>query len=809
MSNVTFDVIARDRASATFRKVGVETQTLGSKLKTLVAGAGLATLGYEALRFGKDSVKAFTDAQTAQAKLADAFKRFPALTDVTIGSLRDLNMALEAKTGADHNALASGEAVLAGFKLTGDQIAQIIPLVDDYAAKTGQDIPTAATGVGRALLGNTRALKSIGIEFKATGNTAQDFTTITGLLQAKLGGFATREGKTAAGQLKILQAQFRDVEEELGSALLPALVDLGHFLLRDVIPPIKSTAEFLKDNKDVVKPLAEAIGIAIAAWKTYTAVTGLAADANVTFGATATATTAKVATETAVLRRGMSLRGLALGAGALVAGQQVGGKSGGILSAAGQGALIGSTLGPEGAFAGAVLGAGIKTASGFTGTHLPSQAALNAQAATVQGRKEIEAFAQEGNKIPLVGDKLQSMAKAALKAADAQNKVGGATAGATSKLREQVKALVSAQSKALDLSTGQDSLREAIHNMAVVAAGQSSRALKGNSDAALANRDALRGAVSQAESYIQTLKQQGIHGDKLYGTEKRLAAAIHRNAVETYGNKTAVDKLLSSLGLMPGEIQAIIDKYNQLHHVYFTASNLAQSLKALGPGLPGYDPGKQKQAGQNAGSSFSGGYSSTVVPGVAAASTAAANAASSIFDKLRSKEQADVQTITGYFKQTQQQFVSTFSTFQTSGTDILGGSGLNANFHAQLKQGATQMHTFAHLWHRLNDLGLDPRLLAQFTGPDYIPAMREILQSGRKGIRSDDRLERQIARDARGIAQTSTDDRYGRLLHHDFETFPRKLSREMVKDLHHAKFVVEFDSGKHDRNNGRKSRQHR
>lgn len=792
MSNVTFDVIARDRASATFRKVGVETQTLGSKLKTLVAGAGLATLGYEALRFGKDSVKAFADAQTAQAKLADAFKRFPALTDVTIGSLRDLNMALEAKTGADHNALASGEAVLAGFKLTGDQIAQIIPLVDDYAAKTGQDIPTAATGVGRALLGNTRALKSIGIEFKATGNTAQDFTTITGLLQAKLGGFATREGKTAAGQLKILQAQFRDVEEELGSALLPALVDLGHFLLHDVIPPIKSTAEFLKDNKDVVEPLAKAVLLGVAAWKAYTFWVKAAAAANVLFGRSAPAAAAGAGAAGAAGAGGFGI--LALGRAATLApAAGVGTQSDLSLPQMTQKQLVAQVSAlikqlpaemqkqAEQAF--------VKTAS----MHTTSSFLGGAKTTVTYDPAKVAALEAQWRKlVPTLNN-----------AATGEHNVGRAAGGTTRSVQNQAKALRQLQSKALDLSQGQDDLRSAIHNMATTA-GQSGRALKGNSDAALANRDALRGAVSQAENYLSVLKQHGASAEHVRSVEFNLAKAIQTSADRTYGDASAVKAFLKQLGFLPGQIQAVIDSLSALNNpqsVFVThTEQLAQRGIIASTG---------KKAGSHLADSIVAGYTPVVDSGIAAASTKAADAAAAAFDKAKSKMQADTQQILGFFKQTKQELISTFSTFQTSGTDILGGSGLNANFHTQLKQGATAMHTFAHLWHRLNDLGLDPRLLAQFTGPDYIPAMREILQSGRKGIRSDNRLERQIARDARGIAQTATDDRFGRLLHHDLDTLPRKLSREMVRDLHHAKFVVEFDTGKHDRHNGRTVRQHR
>lgn len=776
MSNVTFDIIARDRASATFRKVGVETESLHSKLRTLVAGAGLATLGYAAVQFGKDAVKAFADAQTAQLKLQDAFKRFPALSDVTISSLRDLNMVLEAKTGADHNALASGEAVLAGFKLTGDQIAKIIPLVDDYAAKTGADIPTAAAGVGKALLGNTRYLKQIGIEFKATGNEAQDFATITGLLQQKLGGFATREGKTAAGQLKILQAQFRDVEAELGSALLPALLDLGHFLLRDVIPPVKATAHFLEENKNVLEPLAKAIGVAWLAWKSYTIWTRAAAAANALFVGSAAATGAGAVT-----------------AGAAAAARGAGGF--GIL-ALGRAATLAPAAG-VGAQSDVRVPATDKTAQQlFT--------EMNALAATLRGAQEVAAkkfyhdvVVPSGFSAATEREFIDRFGKAAT----AEKKLGDAAKQTTQSLGAQVTAFNNAQAKAIDLSTSQDALRTAIHNMAIVAGGQSARALKGNSDAAIANRDALRGAVSQAQSYLAVLKQHGASAGHIAQVEFGLASAIKRTADNTYGNSQAVRDLLKQLGFLPGQIAAVVAELGVAQQAW--NATFGSDRRGLGD-FTFFRPGEMKGAGKKAGQAWTSGWT----PPVDKATTAAATKAQQAFQAAAQKMRTDLQQILGDFRSERDSLLSSFSTLQTSGTDILGATGPGQGIVAQLRQGAEKMHTFARLWHRLDELGLDPRLLAQFAGPDYIPAMRELLRSGRSGIRRADRFERQIASDAAGIARADTLTKDGQLIHHDLETLPPKLRREFLNALQHAKFTVDFDNGKHDRHNGRKVRHH-
>jgi hypothetical protein len=237
MPTLNLDVIYRDRgAQRGMRDLGDQTEKTGKRFGALkaTAAAALAAVAVGAVKFGGASVRAYVEAETAQAKLQDAYRRFPRLANVQIASLERLNSTLATKTRFDDDATASGQAVLAQFKLTGTQIQQLTPLLQDYAARTGKTLPDAAKALGRSFLGNTRALKEVGINYKATGDTGRDFTNITRLLRQQVGGFAEREGKTAAGQSEILKNQWGELQETAGQRLLPALLGLGRGLLRIV-----------------------------------------------------------------------------------------------------------------------------------------------------------------------------------------------------------------------------------------------------------------------------------------------------------------------------------------------------------------------------------------------------------------------------------------------------------------------------------------------------------------------------------------------------------------------------------------------
>lgn len=164
---------------------------------------------------------------------------------------------------------------MAQYGLTGQQIADLTPLLDDYAVKTGKDLPSAAEDLGKAMLGQGRALKDVGIDFKDTGSVAGNFEQVMGGLRSQVGGFAEGEAGSAEGQLRKLQTEFGDVQEEVGSKLLPVLVELGGVLL--------GVIDFVQRNSDVLIPLAAVLGTVAAgvmAWNAIQAILNITLAAN-------------------------------------------------------------------------------------------------------------------------------------------------------------------------------------------------------------------------------------------------------------------------------------------------------------------------------------------------------------------------------------------------------------------------------------------------------------------------------------------------------------------------------------------------
>lgn len=248
-------------------KTTAKTKRSGDVMKGALSAAVIQQAASAVYDFGKDSIEAYRGASASQRQLDDAYKRFPSIADVSIAKLREQAAAIEAKTGADADDIAGGQAVLARYKLTGKQVSAMTPLLVDYAKRTGRDIPTASGTLGKAIMGNAKAMKELGIKFKDTGDPAKNYELIMAGLKEKVGGFAEGEATTLDGKLSILQTQFGNLQESVGEKLLPVILTLAD--------GAQKLVGWIEQNASWLGPLAAGIGITTAAFALLNAVMSL------------------------------------------------------------------------------------------------------------------------------------------------------------------------------------------------------------------------------------------------------------------------------------------------------------------------------------------------------------------------------------------------------------------------------------------------------------------------------------------------------------------------------------------------------
>ena len=247
-------------------KAAKQTESFGSRFKATFSGVLAANLVQNAAAkifdFGKSSVEAYEASEKSTAAYEDAMKRIPGASDAVTASLLSQAKALSQVTvysaGQSKQALTS----LSAFGLTGDQLSKLLPLVQDYAAKTGQALPDAAQSVGKALLGQGRALKGVGIDFKNAGSVNANYAEIVDGLGNKVGGLAEKMGGTSAGKMQIMENRVTALKVQLGSALVPAIMQVA-----DALAPF---LDFVTKNTKWLVPLAMGIIAVAGAFKVLT-----------------------------------------------------------------------------------------------------------------------------------------------------------------------------------------------------------------------------------------------------------------------------------------------------------------------------------------------------------------------------------------------------------------------------------------------------------------------------------------------------------------------------------------------------------
>lgn len=251
------------QAEREFAKVGAsarrnlgqaETSAQRYERKLTSAGVAMATFGAVALVGLGKAAQAAEEEHAALLRLENSIQNMPELAGASTAAFLDQAAALQDTTKFADDATVSAQAMLGTFHMTESQILRLTPLVQDYAAKFGVDLVTAAKQVGRAVAGSAGALQRNGIVLDENAYAADHFGTVLGALRENAGGFAAQEGETLTGQIAILKNNLMDLAEGVGVGATEAFSDMA------------GAVKFLSDRFDDLDPATQSAIGQVATW---------------------------------------------------------------------------------------------------------------------------------------------------------------------------------------------------------------------------------------------------------------------------------------------------------------------------------------------------------------------------------------------------------------------------------------------------------------------------------------------------------------------------------------------------------------
>lgn len=225
----------QSEANKTFKEVeqSVEgtNKQLGSfstSLKRTFEVAGgflLAKVFQEAAEFIKDAASQVVDAAIEQEEAINRLNVSLAVngrfSEAASKDIQDFANSLQSATGIADDAILNVAALLETITdLDQEGLKTATKATADFATAFRLDLDSAARIVGKAISGNTEALKKYGIEVKKGSNETETFANVLDALGRASGGAAEAATRTFAGSLSLLKAQFGEVLETVGQFII-------------------------------------------------------------------------------------------------------------------------------------------------------------------------------------------------------------------------------------------------------------------------------------------------------------------------------------------------------------------------------------------------------------------------------------------------------------------------------------------------------------------------------------------------------------------------------------------------------------
>lgn len=270
-ATLAFDIIAKDRASGTFDKIGRSSSSAGDKVKALAKGGALALGGLAvaggaiAGKFMVDAVKGWQDHLKVSAQTSAVLKSTGAVAGVTRKQVESLANSIERKTGVDGDAIQSGQNLLLTFTNLqnragkgNDIFNQTTQLMTDMSVAMGQSTKASAIQLGKALndpVKGVSALSKVGVTFtdqqkeqikvmQDAGDTAGAQKVILAELGKEFGGSAAAQ-MTAGDKLRVV---YNQISDSVGQRLLPIFNSLATWAVDKGLPAMQRLGGWLGDT---------------------------------------------------------------------------------------------------------------------------------------------------------------------------------------------------------------------------------------------------------------------------------------------------------------------------------------------------------------------------------------------------------------------------------------------------------------------------------------------------------------------------------------------------------------------------------
>jgi hypothetical protein len=209
-----------------------------SPLFSSMAIGAVAALGAVATGLTLAARAAIEDEKSQALLQRQLENTFGANEELTTSAERYISVT-QLRTGTSDVDLRDSLATL--VRATGDltKSQDLLNIAQDISAATGKDLSGVSLALAKASQGQFTALSKLGIPLDDATKKSKDFGKVLETLEGQFGGAADAAANTFGGKIKIIQGQFGEIVETIGTALLPYLDKFATFLVENVAPAVQ------------------------------------------------------------------------------------------------------------------------------------------------------------------------------------------------------------------------------------------------------------------------------------------------------------------------------------------------------------------------------------------------------------------------------------------------------------------------------------------------------------------------------------------------------------------------------------------
>lgn len=175
-------------------------------------GAQIKKVGDVVVKFALDSVKAYAESERVTRQLSRVAGEYTEALEAQAEALSVIN-------AVDDDVIKQQQVLLAQWGGVGAATSKVTQAVIDYAAYTRQDAIAATQDLIRNVESGGVGMAKLGLHFKATGDKGKDLAAVVEMIGKKMGGAGAADAQSLAGQLRLAEMAFEDVQKSFGSLI--------------------------------------------------------------------------------------------------------------------------------------------------------------------------------------------------------------------------------------------------------------------------------------------------------------------------------------------------------------------------------------------------------------------------------------------------------------------------------------------------------------------------------------------------------------------------------------------------------------